>query len=111
MRFTHTQNVYPFKGKLGELTTRAKAGKSEDVDYIMNQLLSFSNLAITRFVDYALSLVNTTEGFERIKDYLFSGTLVQRNYASLYFNRLGEWEIVNRAYEKGLIDDIQAFAR
>ena len=40
-----------------------------------------------------------------------SGTQIQRNYASLYFNRLGERDIVREAYALGLIDEIQAFAR
>lgn len=106
-----THVVYPFKGKLGELTSRGLSGKTTDVDYIMGQLLSFSNVAITRYVDYSLSLVDTPAGFERIKFYLFNGTQVQRNYASLYLNRLGEWELVKEAFQKGLIDQIQAFAR
>jgi hypothetical protein len=50
-------------------------------------------------------------GFEQIKFYLFNGKLIQRNYASLYFNRIGEWEIVKEAFNKGLIDEIQAYAR
>ena len=106
-----THVVYPFKGKLGELTTRGLSGSKSDVDYIMGQLLSFSSVAITRYVDYSLSLVDNPAGFERIKFYLFNGTQVQRNYASLYLNRLGEWEPVKEAYEKGLIDEIQAYGR
>jgi hypothetical protein len=66
---------------------------------------------MTRYVDFALGLVTNPEGFERIKHYLFNGTQIQRNYASLYFNRLGERECVKEAFEKGLIDEIQAFAR
>lgn len=109
MKRTHA--IYPFKGKLGELITHGLSGKTTDVDYIMGQLLSFSSVAITRYVDYSLSLVDTPAGSERIKFYLFNGTQVQRNYASLYLNRLGKWETVKEAYEKGLIDEIQAFAR
>ena len=59
----------------------------------------------------ALSLVETDAGFERIKYYLFNGTLIQRNYASLYLNRIGERQLVKKAFEQGLIDEIQAFAR
>jgi hypothetical protein len=39
------------------------------------------------------------------------GTLIQRNYASLFLNRLGEWEPVKKAYELGLIDEVQAYSR
>ncbi|WP_167619514.1 hypothetical protein [Maribellus sediminis] len=106
---THT--IYPFRGKLGELISHGLSGTNADIDFIMGQLLSFSSVAVTRYVDYALSLVECQEGFERIKFYLFNGTQVQRNYASLYLNRMGEWEPVKEAYEKGLIDEIQAFAR
>lgn len=66
---------------------------------------------MTRYVDYALSLVITPEGFGRIRHYLFNGTQIQRNYASLYFNRLGEKGVVSEAYVLSLIDEIQAFAR
>ncbi len=106
---SHT--IYPFKGKLGEMISHGLSGTSTDIDFIMGQLLSFSSVAITRYVDYSLSLVDRQEGFERIKFYLFNGTLIQRNYASLYLNRLGEWEPVKEAYEQGLIDEIQAYAR
>ena len=111
MLLIHAHTIYPFKGRLGELTRRAVIGTAADVDFIMSQLLSFSNMAITRYVDYALSLVNTIDGRERIKFYLFNGTQVQRNYASLFLKRQGEWQIVKEAYDRGLIDEIQAFAR
>ena len=102
---------YKFTGLLRLLTDKAKNGSAADIDFIMNHLTHESNFAMTRYVDFAISLVTTTEGFERLKHYLFCGTLIQRNYASLYFNRLGEWEHVKEAFEQGLIDDIQAFAR
>ena len=100
-----------FSGILQELIDKALTGREEDVDFIMSYLTSDSSLAMTRYVDFALSLVENPIGFEQIKSYLFKGTLIQRNYASLYLNRLGEWEIVKDAYNKGLIDKIQAFAR
>jgi len=62
-------------------------------------------------VDYALSLVSNEEGISRLSYYLFNGSLIQRNYCSLFFNRRGDWKIVREAYELGLIDEIQAFAR
>ncbi len=102
---------YQFNGKLKDLIDHAITGTELDVDYIFNHLTINSSLATTRYVDFALSLVKNPSGFKRIKDYLFHGTLIQRNYASLYLNRLGDWQTVKEAYTKGLIDEIQAFAR
>jgi len=102
---------YKFKGKLGELIERAENGSENDVDYIMSHLTSNSSLAMTRYVDYALSLVENTKGILRLEHYLFNGTLIQRNYSSLFFNRRLDYDIVIRAYKEGLIDEIQAFAR
>jgi hypothetical protein len=102
---------HQFSGILQELIDKAQTGTKEDVDFIMGCLTSDSSLAMTRFVDFALGLVVDPIGFAQIKYYLYNGTLIQRNYASLYFNRLGEWEIVKEAYKQGLIDEIQAFAR
>ena len=100
-----------YTGKLGELTQRAENGTAADVDFIMSHLNKNSNLVMTRFVDFALSLVNQKEGIARLEYYLFNGTLIQRNYSSLFFNRRYDYDIVMRAYQEGLIDEIQAFAR
>jgi len=100
-----------FSGKVQELVDRANSGNIEDVDYILNHLTSDVTLSVTRFVDYALSLVVSDVGVERIGYYLFNGTQIQRNYCSLFFNRRGDWPIVKKAYERGLIDEIQAYAR
>jgi hypothetical protein len=102
---------YKFSGKLQELIDKASTGSAEDIDFIMGHLTEDSSFAMTRFVDFALSLVDTPGGFEQIKHYLFNGSLIQRNYASLYLNRAGEWELVKEAFSRGLIDEIQAFAR
>jgi hypothetical protein len=102
---------YQFSGKLQELIDRAQIGSKEDIDYVMSHLTNESSFAMTRYVDFALSLVENPYGLEQIKYYLFNGTLVQRNYASLCLNRLGEWKIVKEAFRQGLIDEIQAFAR
>lgn len=100
-----------FNGLLGILVSKAKLGSKYDIDFIMSKLNKNSSLSNTRFVDYALSIVENPIGKNRILYYLHHGTLIQRNYASLYFNRRGDWKIVNEAYKKGLIDEIQAFAR
>ena len=109
--YDKTTMKYQFSGILQELIDKAQIGSKEDVDLIMSYLTNKSSLAMTRYVDFALSLVVNPIGFEQIKYYLFNGTLIQRNYASLYLNRLGEWEIVKEAFKQGLIDEIQAFAR
>jgi hypothetical protein len=103
--------TYFFTGQLKIFIEKAENGTANDVDYLMNHLTAESSFAVTRYVDFALSLVTNSEGFERIKYYLLNGTLIQRNYASLYLNRLGHWKYVKEAFDKGLIDEIQAFAR
>jgi len=102
---------YQFHGKLQALIEYAESGTESDVHYIFSHLNQTSDFAMTRFVDFALSVVESEAGKERIRFYLFHGTQIQRNYASLYFNRLGEWEIVKAAFDQGLIDEVQAFAR
>ncbi len=100
-----------FSGLLADLVTKAKSGREKDIDFIMHHLNGESDFAMTRFVDFALSLVQNDKGIEQIKHYLFNGSPIQRNYASLFFNRLHEWELIKEAYKKGLIDEVQAFAR
>ena len=100
-----------FSGKVQELIDKANRGTSEDVDYILGHLTADVTLVVTKFVDYALSLVESKAGIERIEFYLFNGTQIQRNYCSLFFNRRGDWPVVKKAYEQGLIDEIQAYAR
>jgi hypothetical protein len=102
---------YEFTGHLRELIIRAESGYQSDIDYIMANLTYESTFAMTRYVDFALSLVTNQEGINRIEYYLFNGSQIQRNYSSLYFNRKGNWEIVKRAYQQGLIDEIQAYGR
>jgi hypothetical protein len=102
---------YEFSGQLKELIEKGVIGNPNDVDYIMDNLTADSTFATTRYVDFALSLVINTAGIERIKYYLFHGTLIQRNYACLFLNRIGEWKSVKQAYEQGLIDEIQAYSR
>ena len=98
-------------GKVKELMDRAKHGNVEDIDYILNYLTPNVTLSMTRFVDYALGCVESEAGITRIEYYLFNGTQIQRNYCSLFFNRRDDFSIVKRAYESGLIDEIQAYAR
>lgn len=99
------------QGQLKLLMEKAKNGTPEDVDFIMGCLSMESTIAMTKYIDFSLGLVNNEQGIKRIEKYLFEGSQIQRNYACLFFNRIGEWSIVKRAFEKGLIDEIQAFAR
>lgn len=100
-----------FSGQLGQLINKAQRGTTEDTESILKQLTPQSSLTTTRNIDYALSLIETDEGVQIIKNYLFNGSLIQRNYCSLFFNRRGDWQFVKQAYDMGLIDEVQAYAR
>lgn len=89
----------------------AKKGTKESIDKIMLNLNENMTLAESRAIDFALSFVDTTEGMDTMKYYLFNGTQIQRNYCALYFGRLHEYLILRDAYDKGLIDEKQAFSR
>ena len=102
---------YKFSGQLYDLISRAEIGDPIDIDFIMMNLTSDSTFAMTRYVDFVLGLVINEAGIARIEHYLFNGSQIQRNYASLFFNRRGDWEIVKMAFHQGLIDETQAFAR
>jgi hypothetical protein len=102
---------YKFSGLLYDLICRAENGDPFDIDFIMQNLTPDSTFAMTRYVDFALGLVANEHGIARIEHYLFHGSQIQRNYASLYFNRRGDWEVVKKAFHLGLIDETQAFAR
>ena len=99
------------RSKLQYYIDLAKEGSRESIDRIMADLHGGTEIVDTKFIDYALGLVEGEEGFEIMKDYLFHGTQIQRNYATLYFGRLGEYLIVREAYDLGLIDGRQAFSR
>jgi HEAT repeat protein len=88
-----------------------RRGKIADIDTLMESLENEQNSATYKLVDYTLGLVNTNEGMERIKYYLFNGTQTQRNYAALYFKRLQAKDILTEAVKQGCIDKIQAFSK
>ena len=92
----------------------ATNGAASDVDLIMKELNSDVTLAESKFIDYALSLVNSPEGVERISEYLFNGSQIQRNYSTLFYCRRcerGDWDLVKKAFKMGLIDARQAFSK
>jgi len=86
------------------------SGKSSDIDSVMEKLNS-ADLPTTRAVDFYLGIVEHPEGIERINYYLFNGTQIQRNYSTLYLARRNEWKKVNKAFQLGLIDAVQAYSR
>ncbi len=89
----------------------AEEGSKISIDEIMKHLNKRMTIAESKFIDFALSHIDTEEGIKVMSHYLFYGTQVQRNYCALYFSRLGEYPLVREAYDKGLIDAKQAFSR
>ncbi len=89
----------------------AKEGTAAAVGDIMRHLNMEMSLAESKFIDFALGHVEGTQGVAVMEGYLFHGTQVQRNYCALYFGRRGDYDVVRRAYDQGLIDAKQAFSR
>lgn len=96
---------------LTELEKRARSGRSTDVDFLMGNLEATKPFILCKKIDYALGLVTSAEGRTRIKYFLFNGSRIQRNYAALYFKRLGASGIIDEAVRRGCIDEIQAYSR
>ena len=103
--------ISPTPIPLEELSKYGRNGQPADVDHLMAVLLYQNQMAVTKSVDYALSLIQTENGMERIRFYLMHGEPIQRNYAALFFKRLGREEILARAVALGKIDPIQAFSK
>ncbi len=95
---------------MDKLSQIAKSGTAENIDILMQYLNDAKGIGSYKILDYALGLVDSQEGRARIRYYLFQGSLVQRNYASLYFKRLGHIDILQEAVELGCIDAHQAFS-
>jgi hypothetical protein len=96
---------------LTELERRARSGNISDIDYLMENLEVNNSFVHCKMIDYALGLVSSQEGRERIKYFLFNGSQIQRNYAALYFKRLGADPVIDEAFQQGCIDEIQAYSR
>ena len=86
------------------------SGSVEDVKEIMSVLEQKDDIASSKLIDYALSLVKKPEGIETIRHYLFQGNETQSNFAALFFKRKGNLEVLKEARALGRIDDIQAFS-
>jgi len=104
---TQTDNIarYHYFVALGTSAQRA------DVDFLMTAMVEQDDFATSRLVDFALGLVDTREGKQRLRHYLFHGEPRQRNYAALYFKRKGYADLLDEAVAMGKIDQIQAYAR
>ena len=89
----------------------AKEGTKALIDEIMRHLNKSMSLPESKFIDFALGHIENAEGFKVMEHYLFHGTQIQRNYCALYFGRRGEYQLIRKAYDEGLIDAKQAFSR
>lgn len=88
----------------------AERGGAGDVDLIMAHVREEEGVLQLKIVDYALGLIQTREGRIRMHHYLFNGTAIQRNFAAIYFKRLGITDVLREAFERGSIDAVQAFS-
>ncbi len=106
-------NSPPVAGKqnLMDLREYAQIGRKQDIDHLMAILRDDPNFVTCKLIDYALSLVETREGVQRLKYYLFRGVQIQRNYAALYFKRKGFKPLLREALSRGCIDEQQAFSK
>lgn len=94
-----------------ELEKIARSGRVSDIDFLMENLDMGQSFLQCKLIDYALGCVVSEEGRGRIKYFLFNGSRIQRNYAALYFKRLGMLPVIEEAVRHGCIDEIQAYAR
>jgi DNA-binding MarR family transcriptional regulator len=101
----------PLGEKANEIRELCERGSAEDVDRVMEHLTDGADLPTTKIVDRYLGSVKTIEGMKRIEHYLFNGTQIQRNYSTLFFVRVDDWKLVNKAYRMGLIDYVQAYSK
>ena len=89
----------------------AKEGTPASIEKLMTYLTVQMTLAESKFIDYSLGEICSTEGLLTMQHYLFHGTQIQRNYCALFFGRRGEYMLLRKAYDAGLIDATQAFSR
>ncbi len=89
----------------------AREGTKDSIREIMKHLNKSMTLEESKFIDFALGHVDNDEGVKIMEYYLFHGTQIQRNYCALYFGRRDDYLIIRKAYDEGLIDEKQVFAR
>lgn len=106
MRHENSTNI--FHAQLAEM---AQTGRERDINFLMGILGTSASFLHCKLVDNALGQVESTEGRNRIRHFLFNGSQIQRNYAALYFKRRGSVALLEEAVQQGCIDKIQAFSR
>ena len=97
--------------RFGEIRKRCRRGTRQDIDEVIRQLDDEVDLPTTRAIDLYLGQVCNPAGIRRLEYFLFNGTQIQRNYCTLFFARRNDWDLVNRAYNQGLVDRVQAYSR
>ncbi len=97
--------------RFDELVKLGASGRQQDVDRLMKALEANDDLATISLVDLALGLVDKREGLQRVRDYLFQGSQIQRDYAALYFKRRGITHLLDQAAALGRIDREQASSK
>jgi hypothetical protein len=103
--------INPTLERYQRFVAHGQSGSPAGVDLLMAALVEQDDFATSRLVDFALSLVETRPGRERLRHYLFQGCPQQRNYAALYFKRRGQVELLDEAVAQGKIDALQAYAK
>lgn len=96
---------------LSQATQLGKTGKTEDINFLMEQLSIEAPIAICKLIDHAINQIKSPEGILRLKHYIFNGTDIQRKYAALYFKRKKEYELLKEAVKRNCIDHEFAFCR
>ncbi len=97
--------------RAAQIRRLCERGRGEDVDQVLAYLDDEVEIVTTKLVDYYLGTVTNPEGLRRIEHHLFHGSQIQRNYCTLYFARINEWALVNKAFSMGLIDREQAYSK
>jgi DNA-binding MarR family transcriptional regulator len=101
----------PLSEKAKDIKKLCDRGTPDAIDEVMEYLDEDADIPTTKIVDYYLGTVGGIDGMRRIEHYLFNGTQIQRNYCALFFVRIDDWKVVNRAFKLGLIDYIQAYSK
>jgi HEAT repeat protein len=96
---------------LKQIIEKCQRGNKRDIDDLLGLLTNKVDLTIRKNIDFRLGGVTNPEGLARLEYYLFHGSQIQRNYATLFFARRDEWALIHRAYRLGLIDYRQAYSR
>lgn len=100
-----------YKEKFERIRDLCLSGGASEVREVLEMLNEDVDLPTTRAVDFYLGTVDNPEGLGILESYLFEGTQIQRNYCTLFFARRDDWHLVNRAYDLGLVDALQAYSR